>query len=183
MAMGLVSDEELERELKVNGNHGVVTVKDRSGRKEGDNNVPDSLRKVIAQDAIENGRNSALALARSVGVSDSSVSAYTNGSTSTASYNERNKELVEHTNKVKEQIAGKARTRLLQSLRAITPEKLQNAKLKDVSAVARDMSAIVKNMEPRDVDEAEGRGPKVNINIFAPARRKEEEYDTLVVNE
>lgn len=183
MAMGLVSDEELARELERNGNKPIVVPAGSPGRKPGDINVPDSLRRVIAQDAIENGRQSAIALAESVGVSPSSASAYANGSTSTASYNERNASLINHTNVVKEKIAGRARGKLLAALREITPDKLKAAKLKDVSAVARNMSAIVRDMEPQRTAEDEGRAPKVNINIFAPQRKQESEYDVIEVQE
>lgn len=172
--MGIVSDEELQKELNKN-----VT----PGRKLGDVNVPEALRKVLAQDAIENGRESALALADSMGISASSVSAYTNGSTSTTTYNQRNSELNNANNAVRTRIAGKARRVLLRSLREITPEKLKQAKLRDVSAVARDMAAVVHQMSPKENDEAEGRGPKVNINIFAPARKVEADYETIDVTE
>lgn len=183
MAMGLVSDEELEKVLKNSGNRAVVNVPLPRGRKEGDVNVPESLRKVIAQDSIENGRQSALALAESVGVSASSVSAYANGSTSTTSYNQRNAALVNHANEVKEKISAKARTKLLVALKEITPEKLKGAKLKDVAGVARDMSAIVRNMEPKESGESGGAVPKVNINIFAPQRKQESDYEVVEVNE
>lgn len=182
MAMGLVSDEELEKELARNGTR-EIKVPAQHGRSPGDVNVPESLRRVIAQDAIENGRQSAMQLAESVGVSPSSVSAYSNGATSTASYNTGNKDLINHTNVVKEKIAGRARGKLLAALREITPEKLKSAKLKDVSSVARNMSAIVRDMEPQRTAEDEGRAPKVNINIFAPARKQESEYDVIEVQE
>ena len=187
MAMGIVSDEELEKELN-NGNtripvNGIVIPKENDhGRNNGDVNVPESLRKVIGQDSIENGRSSALALASSFGISDSSVSAYANGATSTAQYNGGNRELRKHNNKVKERIVSKARSRLISSLNHITPEKLQEAKLKDVSAVARDMSMIIKNMEPQDVENEDNK-PNVNIIFYAPNTRKESEYDVIDVNE
>src|SRR5678810_1013449 len=116
MPLGVVSDDEFESELKnsrveldksgvpvigivdngteeippvVNG----VVEEQKSGRGLGTTEVPDSLRKIIAQTNLESGRAAAISLASSFGISESSVSAYLNGSTSTATYNNKDKEL------------------------------------------------------------------------------------------
>ena len=77
MSMGMMDDDEFNRELerlnnKVPSAHipaSKVEVIDKPGRKTGDNNVPDILRKVIAEDALMNGRQSALGIARDFGIS------------------------------------------------------------------------------------------------------------------
>jgi predicted transcriptional regulator len=167
--MGIVSDSDLELEIKRNGTNGnaEVRVPVPPGRKEGDKNVPESLRKVIAQDAIENGRDSAVELARSFGISPSSVSAYTNGATSTTSYHAPDAGLRKHVNGVKERIAGKARRRLKWALNGITEEKLQEASLKTLSTVAKDMSVIIKQMEPDEKGDTD-KSTNVQVVLFAP---------------
>lgn len=188
MAMGIVSNEVLEKELERNGlkegEYPIIGIKSPKGRGQGSLEVPDSLRKVIAEDSISNGRESALELAKSIGISPSSVSAYANGSTSTSSYGKRDNELVRHNNQVKERIAGKARSRLLAALHNITPDKLKTAKLKEVASVARDMSAIIRNMEPTQAQEdSEKAKTQVNVVIYSPARKQESDYRVMNVNE
>jgi hypothetical protein len=104
MPMGIVSDADLEQEIKRNGVGCAdpivyipeVIIPESPGRAVGDLNVPEVLRKVIAQDAIENGRASAIKLAATFGISPSSVSAYTNGATSTESYHQPSPEINNH---------------------------------------------------------------------------------------
>jgi predicted transcriptional regulator len=180
--MGIVSDSDLELEIKKNGaKEGLypeVKIPVPAGRKEGDRNVPPSLQKVIAQDAIENGRQSATELARSFGISPASVSAYTNGATSTASYNQPNQELKGHVNKVKQKIAGKARRRLNWALEGITEEKLQEASLKTVSQVAKDMAVVIKQMEPDEHGDSD-KSTNIQVVLFSPAPMQEHEFPRI----
>ena len=187
MPMGIVSDDDLLSEIKRNGARDipprpVVKEPDNPGRKDGDMNVPESLRKIIAQDAIENGRASAIDLAGSFGISASSVSAYTHGATSTASYREPNGELRKSNNIVKEKIAGKARRRLGWALNGITQEKLEEADLRDISAVAKDMAVIIKQMEPSNENEG-NKGTNVQVVLFSPQLMQESDFPLLRVKE
>ncbi len=186
MPMGIVSDEELEEEISRNGSREIpppiIKTPDSPGRKEGDINVPESLRKIIAQDAIENGRASAVSLAESFGISKSSVSAYTNGATSTASYNAPAPSLNNHIIKTKEKIAGKARRRLNLALDAITPEKLKEASLKTASAVAKDMAVVIKQMEPADASEMQ-KNTNVQVVLFAPRPMEESDFPVITVKD
>jgi predicted transcriptional regulator len=187
MGMGVVDDEDLERELKINGNVSnqeteIESHEKERGRGVGTKEVPEGLRRLIAQEYIENGRESGVSLAKSLGISASSASAYAKGATSTASYQKGDSSLRQHTNAVKERIAGKARRRLLQSLHHITPEKLKEAGLKTLSAVSKDMSIIIKNMEPDEIRSEES-GTKVNIVIMAPPKMREEDYNVIDVSE
>lgn len=148
------------------------------GRPEGAVEVPNGLRKLIGEESAINGRASALELAQSFGISPSSVSAYNNGATSTASYDETPNR--GHINAAKQRVANKARSRLLSALKHITPEKLENAHVRDLSGVARDMSAVIKNMEP-DLPKSsgeEGKGGPTFI-FYSPQFRKEEHYDIV----
>jgi hypothetical protein len=192
MPIGLVSDEDVLKELSQNGSRraprapkdSVVEVIPRPGRKEGDVNVPESLRKVIAEDALLNGRESALELARGFGISASSVSAYTKGATSTKSYNSPSESLIGHINQSRQRAVKRASKTLNQALGSITQEKLDYADVKDLSGIAKDMSVIIKNLEPQKEVESGDKGQATpQFVIYAPQFKKEEFFDVIQVVE
>ena len=176
MSMMIVSDEEFDSQIKIDNNSKVVDI--TSGRGKGNKEVPVEIKKVIAEQSIK-GAPSKL-LQDLFGVSPASVSAYKNDATSTASYNEPNKELKKSNNNVRDKISGEARGKLLEALEHITSDKLKEANLKTVASVAKDMSYIVKNMEP-DYD----RGGDINTQFvfYAPPLKQENEYDTINVGQ
>lgn len=147
------------------------------GRKEGDNNVPPSLRKLIAKTSIEEGRPAALNLAKQFGLSSSSVSAYSKGSTSTDTYNKPNDELQEFILDIKGKISKKASIKLAKALNNITDEKLENAKVHDIAAVAKMMSGIVKDMTPEVVTDFAKTGP--TFVIYSPQVKDENKYEVI----
>ncbi len=179
MPIGIVSDEDFD--LEISNTKSVRTAqviqKERPGRDKEDRNIPDSLRKLIADESLTNGRSSALSFASQFDVSPSSVSAYSNGSTSTSSYHEPSPNLKNHINGTKERITEKATNSLISALNEITPEKLAEANLKTVSSVARDMAAIVKDMTPEVVRTEEKSGP--TFVFYAPQIRREQEFDVI----
>ncbi len=183
MPMGIVSDEEFEKELT--RSHEVkipeVLPMPRPGRHEGDNNVPDSLRKIIGETAQIDGRQDALELAKTFGISPSSVSAYANGSTSTDSMNRQPN--LNHINSAKERVSRKAMNRLVRSLNAITDEKLEETKPVELASIARAMSGIVKEMEPeKPKDPSENRdGP--TFVFYSPQVRDERHYEIMMARE
>ncbi len=186
--MGIVSEKDFNSELgKVgidNPNPTKTKIVDieHPGRKEGDVNVPDSLRRILGETAISNGRESALEMARQFGISPSSVSAYTQGATSTASYDERPN--VDVIIGAKQKIGKLAISKLRKALHQITDEKLAAADVKDISGVAKDMSAIVKNMDsdPNKNQNDDGRkGP--TFVFYSPQFRREEHFDVVAAKE
>lgn len=184
MAMGLVSDEEFEKaqdNLIPSPNDVTIKELERPGRQDGDNNVPDSLRKIIGETSETEGRASALELAQQFGISPSSVSAYANGSRSTATYDKQ--PLLQHINGAKERVSKRAMSRLFKALNAITPEKLQDANVRDLSGVARDMSAIIKDMEPETPKTPAGDSNQPQYVIYAPQFRDERSYEIVHAKE
>lgn len=181
MALGIVSDSEFESELsRMNGTKIKVEVEEISrGRGENNLEVPESLRTIIGTDAIENGNNSAKEIARAFQISDSSVSAYKNGSTSCSSYDNPNPSLKNKMDETRVKIGNKARATLLKSIKHITDEKLEGAKLKDLATVASAMSAVIKNIEPVQED----KGNQTNFVFYAPRFRDEASYDIIEVKE
>lgn len=187
MPIGIVSDNMFDEELKKLNRQ--IPVKEveivdvrRPGRKEGDNNVPDSLRKIIGEEAVINGRQAALELAEDFGISPAQVSAYAKGATSTASYNNPTQSIISHINKSRQRAIKRASKTLNAALGAITQEKLDFADASDLSGIAKDMSAIIKNLEPPQAAPDTGKSSPQFV-IFAPQFRKEETFETIVVNE
>jgi hypothetical protein len=177
MAMGVTSDDDFDNELaKLNNNNDKVAkvVNINVGRGAGNNQVPESLRKVIAEDA--NLGTPAKELSDIYGVSKQSVDAYAHGATSCATYNTPNTPLRSHINSVKERVVRKASRSLINSLNTITPESLKDIGPVKAASVARDMSTIIKNMEP----EVDNDGV-VNNNIifYAPRLKTEDEFEYI----
>lgn len=193
MGMGIVSDSDFDKELsrvvetresKSVISNPVITgeVIDVSrGRGEGSTSVPDGLRKLIGEESVTNGRQSAVELAQSFGISPSSVSAYANGSTSTASYDKTPNKA--HINGVKEKISKRARGKLLLALSKITGDKLEGTNAKDLAGVAKDMSAIVRNMEPEKEAYDRGDPSKPAFVVYSPVFRDERHFEVVVVKE
>lgn len=150
------------------------------GRGLGNKAVPQVLRNVLAQDAIESGSASAKSIARAFDVSDSSLAAYKHNAHSTSSYHTTQPELKKVTDHTREVIGKKARSRLLSAINHITPEKLADAKLRDIAGVAQAMSAVIKNIDPPAEVSAHA---NVNIVLFAPRVRSEEAYEVVQVQE
>jgi hypothetical protein len=178
MPMMIVNDQEFEKELeKLNPTPETAEVKDiERGRGKGSTEVPDSLRKVIGENAILEGNGPTR---EAFGLSQSSISAYKNGATSTATYNEPNAGLKEHTDIVKEQISAHAKHKLLRALENITDDKLNGASLKTISGLARDMSAVVKNIEPQTITPGTG----VQFVFYSPKLRQESDYDVIAISD
>src|SRR5678816_2036574 len=94
MAMGIVSDKDFNLEkskleptreaetiptVPTAHTERATVVDVTRGRPTGSKEVPNSLRQIIGEESATNGRQSALEMARLLGISDSSVSAYNNG--------------------------------------------------------------------------------------------------------
>ncbi len=188
MGMGIVSDTDFALEksklIREDATSVSATIEQlpSKGRSDGDINVPDSLRKIIGDTATSEGRQEAVALAENFGISASSASAYAVGARSTTSYNDRPNFPV--INSARLRIQTKATKKLHQALHALTPEKIGEAKAVEIAAIARSMSAIVKDMEPEtptSPGEVGRQGP--TFVFMAPPTMKEESFDVKYVRE
>ncbi len=118
-------------------------------------------------------------MAEQFGVSPSSVSAYTEGATSTATIDQKpNAKFVDD---AKQRIAKKASKVLNRALLKITDEKLDATKAVELAQIAKSMSGIVKDMEPDDDSNKEKNEPQ--FLVYSPTIRQENYYDTVVVRE
>ena len=201
MPIGIVSDKDFKRELEnvdtpigvprpttsnsslnrisesESNNASIETIK--RGRGEGNKEVPESLRDVIGQTAVHYGRQDAIQLAKHFGLSESSASAYAVGATSTATYHDRTNGRIARS---KEIISRKARSKMIMAMNALTEEKLALSSPKELSAVARDMASVHKQMEPTVIDtpkEVEkDKGP--TFVFYSPQFFKEEKFDRVI---
>lgn len=194
MPLGIVNDDDLNSEL---GNCNIQSIRSvdiipggivkpaesyeySNGRGKGSVEVPNVLRQIIGEEAIINGRSSALGLAKDFGISPSSVSAYTKGATSTATIDVTPN--VGVIKKAKLKISIKARNRLNLALNQITEEKLADAKLSEISSIAKDMSTVMKNMEDKN-ESGDKRSDGPQIILYAPQIRTENHYGVVHTNE
>ena len=188
MPIGVVSDADFEKELAKLSNRtklkvvdGTVVEKQRPGRSDGDTNVPDSLRKIIGEESVINGRSSALQIAEQFGISPSSVSAYAKGATSTTTYDQPKESIISHINKSRRRHIKKASHVLSQALGSISQEKLDYADAKDLSSIAKDMAVIIKNLEPTPESVSTANTPQ--FTIYAPQFRDERSFEVINVQE
>jgi predicted transcriptional regulator len=175
MKMMVVDDEDFELEIARSVNAAQVVQMPSKGRN-GAAATPDSLRQLIAADAIE-GNGSAQEIARAYGVSESSVSAYKNGATSTTNYNNGNGELKDFVDGKREKIKGRAQNKLLLALKHITDEKLKEAKVSDLSTIAANMSRVIDKTTPKTESVVNN-----NIVFYSPKQISKENYETVDVS-
>ena len=194
MPIGIVSDADFHKEFENSGikvtkaepkvkpvpeSESVVIEDISRGRGIGRKEVPDEIREAAALASI-NGE-SAKDITRALGISASSLSAYKQGAHSTASYDSPNPVLLGKITNHKDKISKRATSTLLSALRGITSDKLAGVKPRDLAAIAKDMSAIIADMEPKtQVNEQQN---NVQFVFMAPRVKEISEYQTITVNE
>lgn len=185
MPLGIVSPEDFEKELKefedTKNPTGTVTILPSKGRKEGEPNVPDSLRKLLGDTALTEGRAESLEMAAAFGISKSSVSAYSNGSTSTKTYNDESNPLKGFLRERKNKIAKRASKKLLTAMDKIDDDKLNECSAVELATVSRAMAGIIKDMLPEEKTVQES--STVQFVMYAPPIAKESNFESVVANE
>lgn len=134
--------------------------------------VPQGIRQLIAQEAIEGA--TAKELSEVFDVSPSSISAYKNSATSTATYHKPDPNLQRANARVIANITFKARGRMLAAIEQITDARLASAKLQTISSVARDMSSVIRNLEPTTSSVQNNQ-----ILVYKPRLKEEEEFEVI----
>lgn len=190
MPIGIVSDDIFDSELgsgvkDETPTHSIpeAKVKQREyngGRPPETLNVPQSIRKIIGDTAVESGRQDALEVAEFFGVKRDSVAAYSVGATSAATYNKPNEELKTHLNHTKQRIVKRAVNRLNKTFDALTEDKFAEASGPELATMAKSFAAIVKDMSP---SEERISGPQVQFVIHTPPIAREEKFATIVVSD
>lgn len=150
------------------------------GRNMDDVNVPQSMRKLIGDTAIFEGRRAGLQLASSLGISSSSVSSYTNPNNSALSDSNKD-DITSFLTGRKNKITKRAINKLGLAISLIDETKLQEMDARGLSGVAKDMAQVVKHMEP-PVKEAETKEP-VQFLMYAPVINTENKYQTVIAKD
>jgi predicted transcriptional regulator len=140
--------------------------------------VPEVIREIIAEEAIINGNTDQIA--KRFGISKSSVDAYKHGATSTATYNEPNEKLKKANDELRGLISTSARLKLLEALAEMTPERISKAKIRDIAAITKDLSAVARDM---DSIQQPGNNNGIQVTVYAPRLREEAEFEVITVNE
>lgn len=171
MPIGIISQEEFDLELSSDFSvlH-IMPAKGRGNVKE----IPHAVRAFIAEEAI-NGASSK-EITDALNISPSSISAYKNGATSTASYDSPNKKLRAHIDNVKERITKKASNRLIRALNNLDEDKMNELGARDLSGVAKDMSVIIDKMSPKADKSTE---QHAHIHLYTPPQKKLEDYESI----
>jgi hypothetical protein len=180
MPLGIISESEFLDEIKglkielPRAPVEEVIIPIERGRPPGRENVDEEVREEIAKASLMGVSNQELMNIHNV--SQSSVSAYKNGATSTATYNTPNQKIISAKEAFKEEAVQTASQKLMRALGAID---LSGAIKPGVaSGVAKDMSVIIKNM----TSEA-GPANVQQVLIYQPRKREEESYDVIEVQE
>lgn len=188
MPLGILTDEEFNKELKIYDINGVNKINDKkdeslveykeinkSGRNEGDLNKPETLRQIIADCKI-NG-DSDKEIKDSFKVSTSSINAYTNGQNGT---NDKvNERLAKFVKNVRNSVTRRASRTLIKSLDLLTDEKISELKANEISVLAKNMSSIISDME--DKNKNINPGPLAQFIIFQPPQKSINQYDVIDV--
>lgn len=150
----------------------------KHGRGAGVENLTPEMRKLIAEEALVSGRSQE-DIAKEYGVSVDAVRAYKNGATSCATYNQPNEELAPHVAQVRDEIKLKAQNALLTAIQSLTDEKISGAKAKDIAGIAKDMSSVLRNIEPQSS------GPVINnkVLVYSPRVKEEDDYKVIEARE
>jgi hypothetical protein len=178
MPLGIVSDDEFEAEL-IPPQIGVIQLPKPLGRPPGSPNIPDSLRRIITDNTVTDGRKESLELAAAFGIGHESVDSYIAGKTSKGS---EHNPLAGFLSERKEKIAKKASKKLLQAMEGISQDKLDECSAPELAAVSRAMSGIIKDMLPEDKTKTEF-NQAVQFVMYAPQIAKESSFERINVNE
>jgi hypothetical protein len=183
MALGIVNDDVFESELKQERIPvGEIKLPKPLGKPEGTPNTPDSIRKLIGDNALTEGRPDTLALADALGISSGTVSAYTNGATSLRTYDKDNP-LKDFLAGRRRTIAKRASSAVLRAIEGIDDEKLSASKAVELASIAKALSGVVKDMLPEEKNNNTNVNTAVKLVVHVPQQTKEESFDVITVNE
>jgi len=183
MPLGEVSNADFDKELielgiiSPNGNdeldEEVIDIQRGRGHKK---ETPEETRKEIASEAICGA--SVKSLIEEYGISQSSISAYKKGATSTTSYHNPDEELKKSNGEVVDRITGRAQKKLLSAIDAI--EFGDSIKPQTAASIANQLSSVVKNLRP---DPSAVTINQNKVVVFRPRMKEEDDFQTIEVME
>ena len=147
-----------------------------SGRNLGDDNKPETLRKIIAECKINGDDDKSII--DNFKTSSSSISAYSRGMNGT---NDKvNDSLARFVKNARNSITRKASRTLIKTLDFISDDKINELKANEMSILAKNMSSIIADME--DKTRAVNNGIRAQFVIFAPPQKQLETYEVIEVS-
>lgn len=147
------------------------------GRGLGKKEVPIEIRKLAASEALAG--VSVEEIRTSYNISPSSISAYKNGANSTTSYHKPDADLKKNNDNVRVILSERAEGVALEAIGLLTVEKLADCKARDLSGIAKDMSGVMANIR----DNGSNNGTKVQVLIYQPQIKSEEDFNVIEVRE
>lgn len=156
-----------------------VEEKARPGRKQGDLEVPQQLREIIA---IEAQALPAAEVARAFNVSESTVNDYKKGYTRSVGGRSENESIRSAINQTLEPVREKALDRLMSAMNLISDEVLSDEPKKalQLAQTAANLSRVMDKAMPKEAPEDTAKAG-VQLIVFAPTLRQEEHYEVIEV--
>lgn len=144
-----------------------------SGRTVGATQIPDALRGIIASHTT---LTSSVQAARDFGISTSAAYSMSQGYRGgMAPSNNFDQKIIDKRNELLDSAADKAMDKMLLAIGLINNDNLKDAKVRDISAVAKDMASIVEKVRAKN-DDGKKQG---NIVIVAPTLRDESHFQVV----
>lgn len=161
----------------------IITSSQIAGRHEGIGNIPQSLRKVLADDVITNGVKSAQSLVSGLGmkVSQPTLNTYGNGETSPGSNTPASQDMFEYVNGRKAKITKKALNKINMALELIDSSKMAGLDARELTGIAKDMAVVVDKMQPAKKEET--KKDPVQFIMMMPQMHQENHYETVVAKD
>jgi predicted transcriptional regulator len=184
MALGIVDDSLFDSEINRMNESPIPTIGKIEELKRGRGITPDtpeSIRQIIGENLIEEGRANTKELSKFLGISDSSLAAYNKGNKSNGGNPDpklqsflRNRRL---------NIARSASKLINEAITHVTDAKLADSSARELSGFMKDMSAVVKDMLPDEARNATEINNQVQFVMYSPQIAKESKFDVITINE
>ena len=179
MSLGLVTKDKLDNELSelsIPTKRAPAVIEKEIVRGRGDKKEhSETLRKLVAQEAILGTPHKVIR--EEFGVSQSSISAYLKGATSTATIDKPDAKLLENNNATRELVTGRAFDKLVKAIESIDEYKLSELSPVKAAQVAGQMSSIIKNVAPTNEEQVQ----IGQVIIYKPRMKQEDEYEIIDV--
>ena len=169
MPLGIVSDEDYEKEKGRCKESSIERITIEKGRGNGNSNVPPELRELVAECGIIEGNKST---AKAFNVSEASVSAYKHGSTSTATYDKNDRVYA------RKRVAGRVQSRMLEALNFLTDEKIAAEYGKNIRSIVKDLAVVAEKFMGKNEEE---KGSQVHLHIYSPKVKSVNDYEIIDV--
>lgn len=141
------------------------------GRRKGSTQIPSMLREIVGTAAqFDKAKN----VAETFGISTQEAYHLKEGMRSS---NKPDPELRDKIDRNIGVIKDRALEKLMDAMGAITTDEIQNAKLLEKSAVAKDMASIMEKVS--DKSEAEDHSNQIHFHIYGPNLKSEEDFEVI----